>query len=204
MNCPSLFLCLLNYLFFVPDRGRPFSFLFFQWFNSMWSTHTSTFDTSSTRTPVDTSPESSCSCFSPLIGFFGFILTLGISASKGSSSSSFPTSTSAQDSPTGSMSSPIGATSRLRVFVGLTSALLYHLRFPIVDSSLQDHDQHRSRCCSLLISLLDSSRIENVVFEIDWNEFVLSIPIHQFLKMNSHSLTNFTVMGIMYHRRVRG
>ena len=35
--------------------------------------------------------------------------------------------------------------------------------------------------------------IENVVFEIDWNEFVLSIPVHQFLKMNSHSLTNFAV-----------
>ena len=34
--------------------------------------------------------------FSLLVGFFGFILTLGISASKGSSSSSFPTSTSHQ------------------------------------------------------------------------------------------------------------
>ena len=29
--------------------------------------------------------------------------------------------------------------------------------------------------------------------ETDWNEFVLSIPIHLFLKMNSHSLTNFAV-----------
>ena len=26
--------------------------------------------------------------------------------------------------------------------------------------------------------------IENVVFEINWNEFVLSMPVHQFLKMN--------------------
>ena len=34
---------------------------------------------------------------------------------------------------------------------------------------------------------------ENVVFEVGRNEFVLSIPIHQFLKMNSHSLTNFAV-----------
>ena len=35
--------------------------------------------------------------------------------------------------------------------------------------------------------------IENVVFGKDWNEFVLSMPVHQFLKMNSHSLTNFAV-----------
>ena len=35
--------------------------------------------------------------------------------------------------------------------------------------------------------------IENVVFEIDWNEFVLSMPSHQFLKMDSHSLSNFAV-----------
>ena len=35
--------------------------------------------------------------------------------------------------------------------------------------------------------------IENVVFEIGWNEFVLSMPVHQFLKMSSHSLTNFAV-----------
>ena len=35
------------------DRSRPFSFLFFQQFNSMLSTNTSTLDTSSTPTPVD-------------------------------------------------------------------------------------------------------------------------------------------------------
>ena len=35
--------------------------------------------------------------------------------------------------------------------------------------------------------------IENVFFETDWNEFLLSLPIHQFRKMNSHSLTNFAV-----------
>ena len=95
----------------------------------------------------------SCSCFSLLVGFFGFILTLGISASKGSSSSSFPISTSARDSPTGPMSSPIGATSRCRVFVGLTSALLL-----TVDCSSQDNDQHHLHCWSLSISLLNSSR----------------------------------------------
>ena len=51
--------------------------------------------------------EFSCSCFSLFVGFFGFILTLGVSASKRSPSSSFPISTSARDSPTGSMSSPM-------------------------------------------------------------------------------------------------
>ena len=35
--------------------------------------------------------------------------------------------------------------------------------------------------------------IENVVFEIDWNKFALSIPVHQFLDMHSHSLTKFAV-----------
>ena len=35
--------------------------------------------------------------------------------------------------------------------------------------------------------------IENVVFETDWNEFILSIPVHQFLKMNPRFLTIFTV-----------
>ena len=92
------------------------------------------------------------SCFSLLVGFFGFNVTLGISASKGSSSSSFPVSKSARDSPTGSMSSPIGPTSRPTVFVGLTSALLCHHRFPTADSSSQDSDQHRSHCWSLSIS----------------------------------------------------
>ena len=33
--------------------------------------------------------------------------------------------------------------------------------------------------------------IESVILEIDWNEIVPSIPFHQFLKMSSHSLTNF-------------
>ena len=64
-----------------------------------------------------------------LLDYSGFILALGMSASKGSSSSSCSISTSARDSPTGSMSSPIGAPSRLRVFVGLASALLCHPRF---------------------------------------------------------------------------
>ena len=80
------------------------------------------------------------------------------SASKGSSSSSFPISTSARDSPTGSMSSPIGATSRFRVFVGLTSALLCHPSFPTADCSSQDTDQHHSHCWPLSISFLGSGR----------------------------------------------
>ena len=103
-------------------------------------------------------------------------MTLGISASQGSSSSSFLLSTSARDSPTGSMSS------RLRVFVGLTSALLHHPRFPTADSS-KDNDQHRSHRCSLLISHFSVQvEVENVVFEIDWNEFVRSIPLTNFSK----------------------
>ena len=66
----------------------------------------------------------------------------------------------------------------------------------------------RARCSATLVSRLLSVvhiiglcglhfsvqvEIENVVFEIHWNELVLSIPAHQFLKMNSHSVTNFVV-----------
>ena len=85
-----------------------------------------------------------------LDGFFRFILTLGISASKGSSSSSFPISTSARVSPIGSISPPIGATSQFRDFVELASELLCHTRFPT--------DQHRSHCWSLWVSPLNSGR----------------------------------------------
>ena len=50
-----------------------FPLLFFQQFNSMLSTNTSTFNTSSTPTPTyNMCPESSCSCFSQLVGFLGF------------------------------------------------------------------------------------------------------------------------------------
>ena len=65
-----------------------------------------------------------------LVGFFGFILTLGISASKGSSSSSLSISTSARDSPTGSRSPPIGAPSRFRVFVGTYEHSALPSQFP--------------------------------------------------------------------------
>ena len=66
----------------------------------------------------------------------------------------------------------------------------------------------RAHCSAILVSRLMSIvhivglsgrhfsvqvDIENVVFEIDWDEFVLSMPIHQFLKMKSHSLTNSAV-----------
>ena len=36
--------------------------------------------------------------------------------------------------------------------------------------------------------------IEKVLVERNWDELVLSIPAHQFLKMSSHSLTNFAVI----------
>ena len=35
--------------------------------------------------------------------------------------------------------------------------------------------------------------IENVVLEIDWYEFILSVPVHQFLAVISHSLTSVAV-----------
>ena len=103
-------------------------------------------------------PESSCSCFPLLVGFFGFILTLGISASKGSSSSSCPVSTSARDSPTGSMSSPTGTASRFKVFVGHMSALLCHTRFPTVDSLSQTTARYLSHCGFFQTSLIGSHR----------------------------------------------
>ena len=118
--------------------------------------------------------ESSCSCFSLLVGFFGFILTLGIFDSRGSSSSSFPTSTCARDSPAGSMLSPIGATSRCRVFLGLQSALLCHPRFPAADTS--SHKTmisiiHIVGLCRFHFSV--QVEMKNVIFEIDWSEFFL-------------------------------
>ena len=128
-----------------------------------------------------------------LVGFFRFILILEMFSSRGSSSSSFPTSTCARDSTTSSMSSPIGATSRCRVFLVLQSALLCHPRHPIADISSQGNYQHRSHCWSLSVSLIGSGRNEKCYFEIDWCEFFLSMPVHQFLKMNSHYLTNFAV-----------
>ena len=55
------------------------------------------------------------------------------------------------------MSSPIGATSRFRVFVGLASGALCHTRFPTVDSPSQDTALRSSRCGFLQASLLGSS-----------------------------------------------
>ena len=90
------------------------------------------------------------------MGFFGFVSTAGISDSK-DSSSSFPVSTLARDSHTGSMSSPMGAASRIRVVVGLTSALLCHTRFPTVDSLSQNAVRSLSRCRFLNTSLPGSN-----------------------------------------------
>ena len=73
---------------------------------------------------------------SSFVGFFGFILTQFFCFQ-----GSFPISTSAHDSPTGSMSSPTGVTSRFRVVVRLTSALLCH-----------------THCWSLWISILGSGK----------------------------------------------
>ena len=89
--------------------------------------------------------------------FFGFVSTVGISSSKdsssSSSSSSLPVSTSARDSSTGSMSSPMGTASRFRAFVGHTSDALCHTGFPTVDSLSQNSDMHLSHCGFLPTSL---------------------------------------------------
>ena len=77
--------------------------------------------------------------------------------SSGSCSSSFPVSTSTRDSPTDSMSSPMGTASRFRVVVGLTSALLCHARFPTVDSPSQ---KHWSASFTLLVSSDFTSRFK--------------------------------------------
>ena len=69
--------------------------------------------------------ESSCSCFSRLEGFFGFILALRATASNDSSFSSFPISTSSRGASIGSS----GARSVFRVFVTLSNELLCHTRF---------------------------------------------------------------------------
>ena len=126
--------------------------------------------------------------FSLLVGFFGFILTLEFSASKGSSSSSFPISTSARDSPTGSMSSPnvcyisiqsFSLDLRAHCSVIPVSRLLTVLRKTMISIVLI------VGLCRFHFSV--RVEIENVVFEIDWIEFVLSMPIYQFLEINYHS-----------------
>ena len=116
------------------DGSRSFSFLFLQQFNSMLSTNTSTFNTCSTPTPVNSTSiifmflffsarwilrihsDFGNFCFQGFLIFFVSHVDICTRFS------------------TGSMSSPMGATSRFRDFVGLTSALLCHLRFPTVDS----------------------------------------------------------------------
>ena len=71
------------------SRIRSLSVPFTKQFNSTLSTTFSAFATSSTATLCRTAcPESSCSCFGRRVGFLGFILALGTSASNGSSSSS--------------------------------------------------------------------------------------------------------------------
>ena len=124
-------------------RSYHWGCFFLQRFILMLSPNTTTFDTNSTPSPANS--------MSQIFSFLFFsthgnsrvhIATVGISASK--DASSFPVSTSARDSSTGSMSSPMGATSRFRVFVGLTSALLCHPRFPTADCSSHDNARHRS------------------------------------------------------------
>ena len=94
-----------------------FSRLFIQQFNSMSSTDSTTFDTSSTPT--------SCR----LVGSLGFVLVLETSASDDSTSSSFSTTTSSRVTSSGPVPSTSGAGPKFRVFLGLTSALICRTRF---------------------------------------------------------------------------
>ena len=86
-------------------------------------------------------PESSCSCFSRLVGSLGFILALGTSASNGSPSSSFPFGHLHVTLQLVHCLHLIGATSVFRVSVGLTSA----------------------HCCAILVSRLLRS-VHNIWF----------------------------------------
>ena len=72
----------------------------------------------------------------------------------------------------------IGAAFRFRVSVGLASALLCRICFPIAEKCSQD-------CWFLWISLLHSN-MDSVVFKIHGNELASSMSVHQFLKMGSH------------------
>ena len=126
------------------------------------------------------------------MGFFGFISTVGISASK-DSSSLFPVSTSARDSPLARchlqwvlhLDSELSLDLRAHCSAILVSRLLNVLRKTMLSIV------HIVGLCGFHFSV--QVEIENVGFEIDWNEIILSVPVHQFLKVNSHSLTNFAV-----------
>ena len=108
---------------------------------------------------------------------------LGISASNGSSSSSIPILTTSRGTSTGSMSLPIGANIVIQNFLldfgAHCSATLLRVLRKIVGF------------CGLHFSA--QVEIENVVSEIHDNELASSIPVHQLLKMSSHSPTNFAV-----------
>ena len=126
------------------------SFFFLQRFNLTMFLNTTTSDTDSTPIPVNS--------MSTILSFL-FCSPHGILQIRFnfSSSSSYPVSTSARDSPTGSMSSPMGTASRFRVVVGLTSALLCHTRFPTVDPLHQNAARPLSDFRFLHTSLLGSS-----------------------------------------------
>ena len=126
-----------------------FSFLCIQHYNSMLSTNSTTVDATHQLLQT-TCPESSCSCFSRHVGFLGFNLALGTLASNVSSSSPLTIPTSSRGASIGSMSSPIGARSVFRVYVGLTSALLCPTQFPAAENC--------SHFGFLLTSLLCSKR----------------------------------------------
>ena len=128
------------------DRSRSFPFLFFQQFNSMLCTDTSTSDTSSTPTNSSrqhVGPESSCSCFSLLVGFFAFILSLEFLLPR-VAHLRFSSRHLHEILSIGPMSSPFGPTSRFSVSLDLRA-------------HCSANDQHRSH---MLVSVDFTSLFE--------------------------------------------
>ena len=135
----------------------------------MLSTDSSTFNTSSTPT-------------SRLVALLGFILALGPSASNGSSSSSILIST---------------------LHVALHLVQCYHQLGPDLCAELLL--DLRANCSAILVSWLlridhnigfcglhifAQNEIEDVVFDIDWNELFSTVPTHLSFEMHPHFMTN--------------
>ena len=87
-----------------------------------------------------------------------------------------------------SMLLPVGTTSRFSIFVGLTTAPFCHSR-----SRLLRVVRKIVGVCRFHISA--QVELENVVFEIYWNELFSSLSGQQFLETTSHLLTHFAVNG---------
>ena len=182
------------------DRSRPFSFLFFQQFNSMLSTNTATFDTSSTPTPVDS-----------MSGIFMFLFLsarwiLRIHSDSGNFCF---------------QKFLIFFVSHFDICTRFQLVRCHHLLVLHLDSEFSlDLRAHCSAIpVSRLLTVLRKTmigivhivvlcrfhfsvqvEIENVVFEVDRNEVVLAMPIHQFSFLDKFCCRSESCI----HRYVRG